>query len=54
MLLIVLFLCKSKGNGRRGNICENRLSERLEINKICTGCINILERITIMKFTRRH
>ena len=32
---------KSKGNGRRRNICQKRLSERLDINEICGGFINI-------------
>ena len=54
MLLIVLFLRKSKGNSLRRNICQKRLSERLDINKICGGFINIRERITIMKFTKKH
>ena len=45
---------KSKGNGRRRNICQKRLSERLDINKICGGFINIRERIKIMWFTKRH
>ena len=54
MLLIDMFLTKSKGNGLRRNICQNRLSERLDINKICGGFINIRERINIIKFTRRH
>ena len=50
MLLIDI----SKGNVLRRNICQKRLSERLDINKICGGCINIPEMIKIMKFTRRH
>ena len=54
MLLIDMFLCKSKGNGLRRNICQNRLSEILDINKICGGFINIREGIKIMKFRRRH
>ena len=45
---------KSKGNGRRRNICQKGLSERLDINKICGGFINIRERIKITWFTRRH
>ena len=45
---------KSKGNGPRKNICQKRLSKRLDINKICGGFINIRERIKIMKFTKRH
>ena len=44
----------SHGNGRRRNICQKRLSERLDINKICGGFINIRERIKIMWFTKRH
>ena len=31
-----------------------RSKERLDINKICGGFINILERIKIMWFTKRH
>ena len=45
---------KSKGNGRRRNICLKRLSQRLDINKICDGFINIRERIQIMMLTERH
>ena len=52
MLSIDLFLRKSKGNGLRRNICQKRLSERLDINKICGGFINIRERIKIMKFKK--
>ena len=54
MLLIDVCLWKSEGNGLRRNICQNRLSERLDINKICGGFINIRERIKIMKFTENH
>ena len=32
-----MFLCKSKGNGLKRNICQKRRSERLDINKICGG-----------------
>ena len=53
-ILIVMFLRKSKGNDRRRNICQKRLSERLDINKICGGFINIQERIQITRFTKRH
>ena len=47
-------LLKSKGYGLRRNICQKRLSERLDINKIGLrgGFINIWEMIKIMKFTR--
>ena len=45
---------KSKGNGLRRNICQKRLSERLGMNKLCGGFINIRERIKITKFTRKH
>ena len=38
---------KSMGNGLRRNICQKRLSERLDINKICGGFIIIRERIKI-------
>ena len=44
---------KSKGNGLR-NLCQKRLSERLDLNKICGVFINIREMLKIMKFTRRH
>ena len=54
MQLIVMFLRKSKGNGLRRNIFQKRLSERLYINKICGGFINIRERIKIMMLTKRH
>ena len=54
MLLIDMFLRKSKGNDLRRNICQKRLSEILDINKICGGFINIRERIKIMKVTKRH
>ena len=45
---------KSKGNGRRRNICQKRLSERLDIKKICGGFINIRERIKIRMLTKRR
>ena len=45
---------KSKGNGLKRNICQKRRSERLNINKICCGFINILGRIKIMMLTKRH
>ena len=45
---------KNKGNGLRRNIFQKRLSERLDINKICGGFINIRERINIMMLTKRH
>ena len=54
MQLIVMFLCKSKGNGLKRNICQKRRSERLDINKICGGFINIRGRIKIMMLTKRH
>ena len=44
---------KKQGEQLR-NICQKRLSERLDINKICGGFINIRERIKIMWFTKRH
>ena len=50
--LTVMFMWKSKGNGLRRNICLKRRSERLDINKICGGFINIRKRINIMKFTQ--
>ena len=45
---------KSKGNGIRRHICQKRLSERLDINKICGGFLHIRERIQIMMLTKRH
>ena len=45
---------KKQGNGRRRNICQKRLSERLDINKTCGGFISIRERIKIVWFTKRH
>ena len=45
---------KSKGNGLKRKICQKRRSERLDINKICGGFINIRERIKIMMLTKRH
>ena len=44
-----------KRQGKRSKkkqICQKRLSERLDINKICGGFINIRERIRIMWFKR--
>ena len=32
---------KSTGNYLRRNICQKRLSERLDINELCDGFINI-------------
>ena len=54
MQLIVTFLRKSNGNGLKSNIFQKRLSERLDINKICGGFINIRERIKIVMLTNRH
>ena len=45
---------KQGKRSKRRNICQKRLSERLDINKICGGFINIRERIKIMWFTKRH
>ena len=45
---------KSRGNGLRRSICQKRLSERLDINKICGGFINIRGRIHILMLTKRH
>ena len=44
----------SKGNDLRRKIFQKRLSERLDINKICGGFINIRERTKIMMLTKRH
>ena len=41
-------------NGLRRNIFQKRLSERLDINKICGGFIYIREMIKIMMLTMRH
>ena len=54
MQFIVMFLWKSKGNGLRRNICQKRLSERLYINKICGGFINIREMIQNRMITERQ
>ena len=40
MQLLAMFLSKSKGNDLRRNICQNRPSEGLDINKRCGGFIN--------------
>ena len=45
---------KKQGKRSRKNTCQNRLSKRLDINKIRGRFINIRERIKIMKFTKRH
>ena len=37
MLMIVMFLLKRKGNGRRRKISQNRFSEILEIKKYVEG-----------------
>ena len=54
MQLIVMFLCKSKGNGLRRNIFQKRLSERLDVNKMCGLFKNIQEMINIMMLTKMH
>ena len=43
-----------KGIRLKRNICQKRRSERLDINKICAGFINIRGRIKIMMLTKRH
>ena len=40
---------KKQGKRSKKNICQKRLSERLDINKICGGFINIRERIQIIR-----
>ena len=45
---------KKKGNGLKRNICQRRHSEKLDINRICGGFINIQGRIKIMMLTKRH
>ena len=42
----------NKGNGLRRNIFQKRISERLDINKICGRFINIRERIKMMMLSR--
>ena len=54
VLLIVMFYEKARETVRRRNICQKRLSEILDKNKICGGFINIRERINIMRFTKRN
>ena len=44
---------KKQGKGSKKKQGQKRLSERLDINKICGGFINIRERIKIMWFTKR-
>ena len=39
---------------KQGKRSKNRFSERLDINKICGGFINIREKIQIMMLTKRH
>ena len=41
---------KKQGKGLRRNICQKRLSERLGINKLCGGFINIREMIQIKNY----
>ena len=45
---------KKQGKRSKKKHLSKRLSERLDINKICGGFMNIREWIKIMKFTRRH
>ena len=45
---------KKQGKRSKKNICQKRRSERLDINKICGGFINIRGRIKIMMLTKRH
>ena len=45
---------EKQGKGPRRNICQKRLSEILDINKICGGFINIRLRIKIMKFIKKQ
>ena len=45
---------QGKRSKKKHLICQKRLSERLDINKIGGGFINIRERIQIMMLTKRH
>ena len=45
---------KQGKRSKKKHLCQKRLSEILDINKICGGFINIRERIKIMWFTKRH
>ena len=45
---------KKQGKRSKKKNFQKRLSERLDINKICGGFINIRERIKIMMLTKRH
>ena len=45
---------KQGKRSKKKHICQKRLSERLDINKIRGVYLNIRERIKIMKFTKRH
>ena len=45
---------KKQGKRSQKKHLSKRLSERLDINKICGGFINIRESIKIMWFTKRH
>ena len=45
---------KKQGKRSKRNIYQKRRSERLDINKICGGFINIRGRIKIMMLTKRH
>ena len=45
---------KKQGKRSKKKHLSKEVSERLDINKICGGFINIRERIKIMWFTKRH
>ena len=45
---------KKQGKRSTKKICQKRCSERLDINKICGGFINIRGRIQNMMLTKRH
>ena len=45
---------KKQGKRYKRNMCQKRSSERLDINQICGGFINIRGRIKIMMLTKRH
>ena len=45
---------KKQEKRSKKKICQKRLSETCDINKICGGFINIRERIKIMMFTTKH
>ena len=45
---------KKQGKWSKKRKCEKRRSERLDINQICGGFINIRGWMQIMMLTKRH